>query len=60
MITLRLARQAGPTLPALPLAIPAALSLASAASSGQAGPGVGNVPQGTQSNASYAASFRDA
>ena len=54
MITLRLARQAGPTLPALPLAIPAALSLASAASSGQAGPGVGNVPQGTQSNASYA------
>ena len=41
---------------ALPLAVPATLA-AAAAPAAQAGSGVGVVPQGTQSNASYAASF---
>ncbi len=55
MITRRFIRLAVPAmLLAVPLAAPAA---AAAPALAQAGPGVGNVPQGTQSNASYAASF---
>jgi hypothetical protein len=42
---------------ALPLAVPATVAAAAAPAFAQAGPGVGNVPQGTQGNASYAASF---
>ena len=42
---------------ALPLAVPATLTATSSPASAQAGPGVGVVPQGTQSNTSYAASF---
>ncbi len=61
MITRRFTRLAVPAmLLALPLAVPATLAAASApasAQAGQAGPGAGSVPQGTQSNASYAASF---
>ncbi|HEX9539446.1 MAG TPA: hypothetical protein VGA04_14875, partial [Streptosporangiaceae bacterium] len=57
-MTHRFARLAAPAmLLALPLAVPATLAAASAPAAAQAGPGVGVVPQGTQSNASYAASF---
>jgi len=43
---------------ALPLTAPTALTATAAtAAAPQAGPGVGVVPQGTQSGASYAASF---
>jgi hypothetical protein len=42
---------------ALPLAIPATLTGTSALAAAQAATGVGDVPQGTQSDASYAASF---
>jgi hypothetical protein len=57
-MTHRFARLAGPALLlALPLAVPATLAAASAPAAAQAGSGVGVVPQGTQSNASYAASF---
>jgi hypothetical protein len=41
----------------LPLAVPAALVATSVPAAAQAGPGVGVVPQGLQSDASYAASF---
>ena len=41
----------------LPLAVPAALVATSVPAAAQAGPGVGVVPQGQQSDASYAASF---
>ena len=42
---------------ALPLAVPATLVATSAPAAAQAGPGVGVVPQGQQSDASYAASY---
>src|SRR5712691_5406853 len=42
---------------ALPLAVPATLAATSASAEAQAGPGVGVLPQGTQSNASYEARF---
>jgi hypothetical protein len=55
-MTRRFARLAVPALLlALPLAVPTMLAATSAPAAAQAGPGV--VPQGTQSNASYAASF---
>jgi hypothetical protein len=61
MTVSRFARLAGPALLlAVPLAVPAALATAGVPASAQArsaGPGVGDVPQGTQSNASYAASY---
>ncbi|GEM_PF-492512 len=61
MFMSRFARLAGPALLlAVPLAVPPILGGAAAAASAQArsvGPGVGDVPQGTQSNASYAASY---
>jgi hypothetical protein len=41
----------------LPLAVPATLAATSVPAAAQAGPGIGDVPQGTQSDASYAASF---
>ena len=58
MTTRRFARLAVPaTLLALPLAVPATLAATSTPAAAQAAPGVGVVPQGTQSNASYAAGF---
>jgi len=42
---------------ALPLAVPATLAVTAVPAAAQARPGVGVVPQGTQSDASYAASF---
>lgn len=57
MITRRFAKLAAPAvLLALPLAVPAALTATSAARAG-VGPGGGNPPQGTQSDAAYAASY---
>jgi hypothetical protein len=54
--TPRLARLTAPALLiALPLVLPA--TLAATPASAQTGPGVGDIPQGTQSDASYAASF---
>ena len=58
MIMPRFARLAGPALLlTVPFTVPATLVAASVPASAQAGPGVGDVPQGTQSNASYTASF---
>jgi hypothetical protein len=47
------------TVPALLIALPLVLpaTLAATPASAQTGPGVGDIPQGTQSDASYAASF---
>jgi hypothetical protein len=44
----------------LPLAVPAALVATSAPAAAQTGPGVGVVPQGVQSDTTYAASFAKA
>jgi hypothetical protein len=61
MIMRRFRRLAVPAaLLTLPLALPAALVATSAPAAAQAGPGVGDVPQGTQSDATYAASFAKA
>lgn len=58
MLTHRFARLAVPAmLLAFPLMVPAALPAAAASAAAQAGPGAGVVPQGTQSDANYAASF---
>src|SRR5215470_446125 len=58
MITRRLARLAVPAmLLCVPLAVPAALAVASGPAVAQARTAHMNVPQGTQSNTSYAASF---
>jgi hypothetical protein len=56
MALLRLPRLLA-TLLALTLAMPAAATATAAHAAAQAGPSVGNVPQGVQSDASYAASF---
>jgi len=57
-MTRRFARLTVPALLlALPLAVPAALAATSAPAAAQAGSAAGVVPQGTQNNASYAASF---
>jgi len=57
VITRRFVKLAAPALLfALPLTVPATLAATSVPASAQAGPGVGNVPQGTQSDANYAAS----
>jgi hypothetical protein len=57
VINRRLIKLAAPALVlALPLAVPATLAVTAAPASAQAGSGVGNVPQGTQSDAAYAAS----
>ncbi len=57
-MTRRFARLTVPALLlALPLAVPATLAATSAPAAAQAGSGAGVVPQGTQNNASYAASF---
>jgi hypothetical protein len=54
----RFARLAPPVaLLALPLAVPATVAATPASAAPVAGPGVGVVPQGLQSDASYAASF---
>jgi hypothetical protein len=45
---------------ALPLAVPAALATTSAPAAAQAGTRAGDVPQGLQGNAAYAASFASA
>ncbi|HEV2243640.1 MAG TPA: sialidase family protein [Streptosporangiaceae bacterium] len=56
MRTPRFVRLTAPALLiALPLVLPA--TLAATPASAQTGPGVGDIPQGTQSDASYAASF---
>ena len=61
MIRRRLTQLSVPALLlALPLAVPATLAAASSPASVQAGPGAGDVTQGTQSNAAYAASFTSA
>lgn len=58
MVTRRFTRLAVPAiLLAVPLAVPATLAAATGPAVVQAGPGAGNVPQGTQSNVQYAASF---
>lgn len=58
MITRRQMRLAVPAmLLALPLAAPATLTAIAAPAAAQAGSATGSVPQGTQSNAAYAASF---
>lgn len=58
MITPRFTRLAVPAmLLSLPLAVPATLAATPASSAASAGPGVGVVPQGLQTDASYAASF---
>ena len=56
---MRTPRFARLTAPALLIALPLVLlaTLAATPASAQTGPGVGDIPQGTQSDASYAASF---
>jgi len=58
LITPRFTRLAVPAmLLSLPLAVPATLAATPASAAASAGPGVGVVPQGLQTDASYTASF---